>query len=99
MNVLLVALGGGIGAALRYGVSLLPISGEFPGATLLTNFIGAFVIGLIAAQAGKLPSGPSSTRLGSIGAKLPPQEMRAEISGKKRSRRPITRYSRVPRSS
>ena len=40
MNVLLVALGGGIGAALRYGVSLLPISGEFPGATLLTNFIG-----------------------------------------------------------
>ena len=57
MNVLLVALGGGIGAALRYGVSLLPISGEFPGATLLTNFIGAFVIGLIAAQAGKLPSG------------------------------------------
>ena len=41
MNVLLVALGGGIGAALRYGVSLLPISGEFPGATLLTNFIAA----------------------------------------------------------
>lgn len=57
MNVLLVALGGGIGAALRYGVSLLPISGEFPGATLLTNIIGAFVIGLIAGQAGKLPSG------------------------------------------
>ena len=57
MNVLLVALGGGIGAALRYGISLLPISGEFPGATLLTNFIGAFVIGLIAVQAGKLSSG------------------------------------------
>ena len=39
------------------------------------------------------------SKLGSMGTKLPPQEMRAEISGKKLSRRPITRYSRVPRSS
>lgn len=57
MNILIVALGGGIGAALRYGISLLPISGAFPGATLLTNFLGAFVIGLIAAQTGKLSPG------------------------------------------
>ena len=54
MNILAVALGGGIGAALRYGLSLLPISREFPMATLLTNFLGAFLIGLIAAQAGRL---------------------------------------------
>ena len=54
MNILAVALGGGIGAALRYGLSLLPISREFPVATLLTNFLGAFLIGLIAAQAGRL---------------------------------------------
>lgn len=58
MNVLLVALGGGIGgAALRYGIGLLPIPGEFPGATLLTNLLGAFAIGLIVAQSGKLSSG------------------------------------------
>ena len=54
MNILAVALGGGIGAALRYGLSLLTISREFPMATLLTNFLGAFLIGLIAAQAGRL---------------------------------------------
>ena len=54
MNGFMVALGGGIGALLRYGISLLPISGRFPLATLLTNFLGAFCIGLIAACAARL---------------------------------------------
>lgn len=54
MNALAVALGGGIGAVLRYGFGLLPISRQFPMATLLTNFLGAFLIGLIAAQAGRM---------------------------------------------
>ena len=53
MNVLLVALGGGMGALARYGLSLLPISKQFPVATFLTNLLGAFLIGLIAAQAGR----------------------------------------------
>ena len=55
MNGLMVALGGGMGALLRYGISLLPISGRFPMATLLTNLVGAFCIGLIGAQGARLP--------------------------------------------
>lgn len=54
MNGLMVAIGGGMGALARYGLSLLPISRQFPLATLLTNFLGAFLIGLIAAQAGRM---------------------------------------------
>lgn len=55
MNGLMVAIGGGMGALARYGLSLLPISKQFPVATFLTNLLGAFLIGLIAAQAGRLP--------------------------------------------
>lgn len=48
MSFLFVGLGGGLGAMVRYGISLLPYSGEFPLLTLLTNFIGAVLIGFIA---------------------------------------------------
>lgn len=48
-NFLLVTLGGGLGAAMRYGFSLLPLwSAGFPYATLAINIIGSFLIGLCA---------------------------------------------------
>ncbi len=58
-GVLLVALGGALGSAARYGVSLLPFRGAFPLLTLAVNLAGAVLIGLIAglAGAGRLSSG------------------------------------------
>ena len=61
LNVLLVGLGGAVGAMLRYGISLIPFRQGFPVATLLTNLLGAFVIGLLAAWAGSLS--PKATLL------------------------------------
>lgn len=51
MNFLFVALGGAVGACLRYAISLLPSRGAFPIWTLITNIIGAFAIGIIAGLA------------------------------------------------
>jgi len=50
LNVLLVALGGGLGAAGRYGVSLaLPAKpGEWPWATFSINVLGSLLIGVLA---------------------------------------------------
>ncbi|MFV0440813.1 MAG: fluoride efflux transporter CrcB [Lachnospirales bacterium] len=48
MNFIFVALGGGIGAMLRYAISLIPFSTSFPILTLITNFLGALMIGFIA---------------------------------------------------
>lgn len=50
-NCLAVGLGGFLGSVLRYLLSLVPLdrSGGFPVNTLLTNVLGAFAIGLIAA--------------------------------------------------
>lgn len=47
MNFLFVALGGAIGAVGRYAISLIPIKTEFPLLTLITNIIGAVMIGFI----------------------------------------------------
>lgn len=47
-SIVLVALGGGLGAALRYGMTFLPLTGDFPVKTLLTNLLGALLIGLVA---------------------------------------------------
>lgn len=47
MNFIYVGLGGAVGAMLRYAISLIPYGGEFPILTLLTNVIGAIVIGFI----------------------------------------------------
>lgn len=49
-NFLLVALGGGIGAAGRYGVSLaMPLKpGEWPWATFSINVAGSLLIGVLA---------------------------------------------------
>jgi CrcB protein len=49
-NLLFVALGGALGASMRYGVTLLMISllGKgFPYATLLVNVIGSFFMGIL----------------------------------------------------
>lgn len=50
MNLLLVFIGGGLGSAARYGMSLAALRLgwiAFPYATLATNVIGCFVMGLI----------------------------------------------------
>lgn len=54
-SCLFVGLGGGLGAVARYLLSLVPVSPDFPLATLLTNFLGAVVIGGVASLAGSLP--------------------------------------------
>ncbi len=55
LNCLVVALGGGIGACLRYLIGLIPLKEPFtfPIKTLMINLLGCFVIGLIAALAVK----------------------------------------------
>lgn len=49
-SVLLVGMGGALGAVGRYGLSLLPWRGDLP---LLTNLLGAVLIGFIAGLAGR----------------------------------------------
>lgn len=55
LNCLVVTLGGGIGACLRYLIGLIPLKEPFtfPVKTLMINLLGCFVIGLIAALAVK----------------------------------------------
>lgn len=50
-GLLCVGLGGALGAMLRYGISLLPYKGTFPLLTLVTNVLGALIIGYIAGMA------------------------------------------------
>lgn len=52
-NFLLVALGGGIGSMLRYGISLILNAKYFPWPTLAVNIIGSFIIGLVIATSYK----------------------------------------------
>ena len=47
MGFLFVSLGGALGAAGRYAISLLPVKTGFPILTLLTNITGAVLIGFI----------------------------------------------------
>lgn len=57
-NCIFVGLGGAVGAVCRYLAGMLPIlqRGAFPLPTLVINFAGSFLIGLIAQRAGS-PSG------------------------------------------
>ena len=48
MNGIYVMLGGGIGALLRYMISLIPCRSSFPFLTLATNILGALLIGFLA---------------------------------------------------
>ena len=47
MSFVFVALGGAIGAIGRYAISLIPVKTEFPILTLITNILGAILIGFI----------------------------------------------------
>ena len=58
-GIICVGLGGGLGAALRYGISLLPYKGTFPALTLVTNVLGALVIGVIAGLAARKNLSPN----------------------------------------
>lgn len=53
MNFLAVGLGGGLGAAARYGVGLLPWRGSFPVSTLFINLLGAVIIGFLSGFAAR----------------------------------------------
>lgn len=47
MSFLFVALGGAVWAMGRYAISLISVKMEFPVLTLITNIIGAIIIGFI----------------------------------------------------
>ncbi|MCR4865879.1 MAG: fluoride efflux transporter CrcB [Lachnospiraceae bacterium] len=47
MSFLFVAFGGALGAVARYAISLIPCKTTFPILTLITNIIGAILIGFI----------------------------------------------------
>ncbi len=53
MGFLFVALGGALGAAARYAISLIPVRSGFPFPTLITNITGAMLIGFIVGIAGE----------------------------------------------
>ncbi len=45
MDFIYVALGGALGSIARYAISLIPFKGSFPLMTLITNILGAVLIG------------------------------------------------------
>ena len=47
MSFFFVALGGAAGACGRYAISLIPVKTQFPVLTLVTNFLGAVLIGFV----------------------------------------------------
>jgi hypothetical protein len=47
MSFVFVALGGALGAVTRYAISLIPVKTQFPILTLVTNILGAILIGFI----------------------------------------------------
>lgn len=53
MGFLLVGAGGAVGAMLRYLISFIPYKGDFPLLTLVTNLLGALLIGFISGIAEK----------------------------------------------
>jgi len=61
-NVLLVALGGALGSAARYGIGVMLAAStrEFPWSTLGINVVGSLVLGAVVALA---PEAGSATRL------------------------------------
>jgi fluoride exporter len=55
MNILLVALGGALGSALRYGAGLAAarlLGAGFPWGTLAVNVLGGLAMGVLAVRAG-----------------------------------------------
>ena len=56
MMFLYVGLGGALGAMARYAISLIPNGYDFPWLTLITNVIGAVLIGVIVGAAQQSPN-------------------------------------------
>ena len=52
-KIIFIGLGGALGAICRYLLSLIPYKGDFPYMTLLTNLLGAILIGVVVGMAGK----------------------------------------------
>lgn len=63
MSFLFVALGGAAGAAGRYAISLIPVKSSFPILTLITNIMGAVLIGFIVGAVGDKGSSSHNTVL------------------------------------
>ena len=63
LNGIIVAMGGAIGAVLRYLIGLLPLNPQngFPLKTFCINVIGAFAIGLVAALSARASLNPRFT--------------------------------------
>ncbi len=53
MSFIYVALGGALGAIGRYAISLIPVKSQFPILTMITNILGAILIGFIVGVTGK----------------------------------------------
>ncbi len=51
IDVLCVAAGGAVGSVARYLLSCVPVPGAWPTMTLITNFVGAVLIGIVAGLA------------------------------------------------
>jgi len=66
VNILLVAVGGGAGAVVRYSMALAlsRVSLTMPWGTLMANWAGCFLMGLVAAVTGRgLPLSPAARLL------------------------------------
>lgn len=59
-SFLAVGLGGALGAMGRYGISLLPLKSAFPWLTLLTNVLGALVIGFVVGVTAESSASPNT---------------------------------------
>lgn len=63
MNFLFVAFGGALGAVARYAISLIPVKTGFPMLTLITNIVGAVMIGFIVGFTGNRDGIPDNVVL------------------------------------
>ncbi len=63
LSFVFVALGGALGAVARYAISLMPVKGQFPILTLVTNILGAILIGFIVGLTDKKGNVSSNTVL------------------------------------
>ena len=69
LNGIVVAMGGAVGAVLRYLIGLLPLNPQngFPLKTFCINVIGAFAIGLVAALSARASLNPRVTLFLKVG--------------------------------